>query len=74
MADQATIEAWHAEAEAALHRLATGSMTETVVYGDQRVTYTSADVGRLKAYIAELEGRLAVLKGLPRRAPIYMEF
>lgn len=48
-----------AEAEAGLHKLMTGSMPQTVSYGDRTVTYTRAQVPELREYIASLKQRQA---------------
>ena len=74
MTDQATLETWLAEAEAALHKLATGSLRQTVDVGEKRVTYTPADLGQLRRHVADLKNRIAALKGRPKRGPLYMEF
>ncbi len=75
MTDLTTLETRLTEAETALHLLATGGQRQTVDIGaGGRVTYTAANVADLRRYIADLKNRIATLKGLPRRAPIYMEF
>ena len=75
MTDLTTLETRLTEAEAALHLLATGGQRQTVDIGiGGRVTYTAANMADLRLYIADLKNRIAKLKGLPRRAPIYMEF
>ncbi len=75
MTDLTTLETRLTEAEAALHLLATGGQRQTVDIGaGGRVTYTTANVADLRRYIADLKNQIAKLKGLPRRAPIYMEF
>lgn len=47
-----------AEAEAALHALMTGKQSVSVGYESKTVTYTKAEIGALRAYIAELKARL----------------
>lgn len=75
MTDLTTLQTQLTEAETALHLLATGGQRQTVDIGvGGRVTYTAANVADLRLYIADLKNRIAKLKGLPRRAPIYMEF
>lgn len=64
-----------AEAEAALHRLLTGSAVEELRYGSGQVTrsvrYTTANIGDLRAYIAQLRREI----GLPgRRRAIGVRF
>lgn len=46
-----------AAAEAALHKLMTGSMAEQVRTGDRDVRFTPADMDKLKGYIAELKAQ-----------------
>ena len=56
-----TLEEKLAEAEAAYHRLLTG--TSARIYVDtngERVEYTSANIGRLSAYINELRRALGL--------------
>lgn len=43
-----------AAARLAYHRLQTGSLKETVRYGDTTVTYTAANREELRRYIGEL--------------------
>ena len=47
-----------AEAETALHKLRIGAATASLGYGDRQVTYTKANLGDLKRYIAELKAQL----------------
>lgn len=57
------------EAEDALHAILTGSGIQRVQdQSGESVTYTTANVGRLRAYIAELKAEIA---GVPQvRGPI----
>lgn len=49
-----------AEAEAALHNLLIGTATQSVQdQSGEAITYTMANVGRLRAYIAELKAELS---------------
>ncbi len=75
MTDLTTLETRLTEAETALHLLATGSQRQSVDIGTGgRVAYTAANVADLRLYIAGLKNQIAKLKGLSRRAPIYVEF
>ncbi|MDP7228238.1 MAG: gpW family head-tail joining protein [Alphaproteobacteria bacterium] len=75
MTDLTTLETRLTEAEAAMHLLATGSQRQSVDIGTGgRVAYTAANVADLRLYIAGLKNQIAKLKGLSRRAPIYVEF
>jgi hypothetical protein len=70
MADTATTEARLAEAEAALHRLLTGSQLEELRHSAGAVSrsarYTAANIGELRGYIAQLKRELGQPSG--RRA------
>lgn len=46
------------EAEAALHKLLTGSQVVQVGYGERRVQYTQANISELRQYIATLKGAI----------------
>lgn len=53
------------DAEAALHKLMTGSLGETVKSGEKLVTFTAANVGNLSRYIADLRAQVAACTGQP---------
>jgi len=75
MTDLTTLETRLTEAEAALHVLATGGQRQVVDIGTGgRVAYTAANVADLRLYIAGLKNQIEKLKGLSKRAPIYVEF
>ena len=75
MTDLTTLETRLTEAETAMHLLATGSQRQSVDIGTGgRVAYTAANVADLRLYIAGLKNQIAKLKGLSRRAPIYVDF
>jgi hypothetical protein len=52
-----------AQAEAALHKLLTGSQAERVDYEGYSVTYTKTNIGDLRAYILSLEVALGIRTG-----------
>lgn len=52
-----------AEAEAAYHRLMTGSAEESLGIGDMQVRYTRANADALAAYINQLKSDIAALGG-----------
>jgi hypothetical protein len=62
MADAATLQARLDEAEAALHRLVTGSQVEELRLSAGEASragrYTPADVNELRAYIGDLRRQL----------------
>jgi hypothetical protein len=62
--DEATRTKRLAEAEDALHKLILGRQSVTVIAdGGYSVTYTPANIDRLRAYIAELRNaRISVVK------------
>lgn len=73
MADLATLQTRLQEAEAAYHRLVTGTKVVEIEHGDMRQKYTAADAGALAGYIADLRAQIAAAGGsdsggLPRRA------
>ncbi|MGB9370274.1 MAG: gpW family head-tail joining protein [Xanthobacteraceae bacterium] len=78
MADLPTLQTWLSEAEIARHRLAIGSLRETVRYnGTQEVTFAKTDLAKLDAYIASLKSQIAALEGnspASRNAPIHLIF
>lgn len=63
----ATLTARLAEAESALHGLLVGKATVQIAYDGESVTYSQADEGRLRRYIAELKGNLGSGSGAYRR-------
>jgi hypothetical protein len=77
MPDVATLQGWLTEAETARHKLATGSLRQTVRYnGQQEVTFAKTDMAALDAYIASLRAQIAGLEGDARKVtrPIYLSF
>ena len=75
MTDILTLQNRLAEAETARHQLVTGSREETVtVYGFGATTYTQANLRDLDAYISNLRGQIARLKGAARRGPLLIKF
>ncbi|MCP4548488.1 MAG: hypothetical protein GY835_18680 [bacterium] len=74
MTDLATLKERLVQAETALHLLVTGGQRQSVDVGvDGRVTYTAANVGELRSYIAGLQNTIARLDGSSRRGPLYLE-
>ena len=65
----ATLATWLADAQTALHALATGQKTVSVGMGDIKVSYTPADVDKLKRHIRELQTAIAVLAGTSTPTP-----
>lgn len=61
MADRATLQTWHDQAEAAYNALCTGRMRVEVDSPDGKVVYTPTNKANLRAYLAELKLQL----GLP---------
>lgn len=77
MTDLVTLKLWLAEAEVAQHKLATGNKPQTVKYnGDREVTFNTASLDRLAAYIASLKSQIAALEGNPFgvRRPLRLGF
>lgn len=59
-----TLKRWLAEAENALHQVMTGGSVARMRHGDREMSFTLQSSSSLRAYIAELKGRLAAL-GVP---------
>lgn len=59
MADRALIQSRLTQAETALHKLLTGDATVQLSYQGESVTFSLADEGRLRRYIAELRAQLS---------------
>lgn len=76
MSDLATLQAWLSEAETARHKLLSGSLRQRVSYNGQDVTFAATDIGKLNAYISDLQARIAALNGDPRKTlrPIHFSF
>jgi len=60
MANREIIKQRLTEAQDALHRLLTGTATVQLSYQGESVTYTTADEGKLRNYIRELESQLGL--------------
>jgi hypothetical protein len=66
------------EANAALHRLMTGTAEVQVQHDDMQVSYNQANADRLRSYVRELEEEL-VRRGamastsVTRRKPLYVQ-
>lgn len=58
-----TLQQRIAEVDAAMHRLALGEQEVSVSDGTNSASYTQTSVGKLRAYRAELQARLALLGG-----------
>lgn len=63
MSDLATLQTRLAEAEAAYHRLMTGSLEESVSFNGRSVGYKPTEAPKLQSYIADLKNQIAALSG-----------
>ncbi|WP_298233634.1 gpW family head-tail joining protein [uncultured Azohydromonas sp.] len=63
----ATLQEQLAEAEAARHKLLTGTARVSFRHGDRQVEYSKTDLAALESYIAELRRRIAGRMPLRRR-------
>ncbi len=63
MADLSILTTRLAEAEAAYHKLLTGSLEETVMVGDIRTTYAKSEAAKLQSYIDNLKSQIAAAGG-----------
>lgn len=70
-----TLQLWLGEAMLARHALLTGKRTVSVSYDGKSVSYGSADLGRLDAYITSLQAQIADATGQRlRRGPMLIGF
>lgn len=78
MTDCATKRIWLAEAENALHKLMTGSKSQTITFGSGKsVTYNTASISKLQIYINDLRQQVAACDGTAsttKRAPVRFFF
>jgi hypothetical protein len=76
MTPLATLQAWLSEAEAALHKLNTGTSVVKIDYqGTASVTFNAANQDALVAYIGDLKRQIAEQQGQrSRRGPIHLSF
>jgi hypothetical protein len=72
MADLATLQNRLGEAEAAYHRLATGSQLEEVWIDGTRTRYTPSDASKLSTYISGLQAEIGSQTGRRRSRLIRM--
>lgn len=64
MADLATLQSWLAAAETALDKLITGNKVVEIRHGqNELMSFEPAQVGQLRAYIADLKGQIGALTG-----------
>lgn len=71
--DLATLSTWLAEAQTAYNALNTGTQVVSIGAGDERVTFTAAEVSKLKQYILDLQAAIAALSaGTTRRKGVYL--
>ncbi len=63
MSDLATLQTRLTEAETALHQLSTGTKAVSINTGTETVSYNQISMGKLRAYIADLEGKIISLGG-----------
>jgi hypothetical protein len=75
LADLAAVTAELTQLQAARLKILTGRMPEQVRTADGRfIVYGKADLGKIEARIAALEGQLAAPSGRPARGPLYVRF
>lgn len=63
MATCSQLQTWLTAAETAMHQVAIGSKVEVTQYGTKSITYTRANLGELKRYVAELRDQVAACTG-----------
>lgn len=74
--DRKLIEKWLLEAENALHDLLIGKSVVSISRGDsagnsRSYQYSQANIAQLRAYIADLKGRLGLGSGRRRPAGVH---
>lgn len=73
---RATLLQWLTEAQQAMHDLVTGAKGESYSYsqgdGAKSVTYTRANIGQLRGYIAELKAQLGVRRARRAIRPVWL--
>jgi hypothetical protein len=62
-AECTTYRTRYEEADQALHKLRTGSKTESIRMGEKQVLYTRASVGELVAYVSWLKSKVDACDG-----------
>jgi len=71
----AMLQQWQMEAQLALHKLSSGQQGEAYAYtqgdGSKSVTYTRANMGDLRAWLAKLNAQLGLGTG---RRPMRVRF
>lgn len=65
--DLVTLSTWLTEAQTAYAALNTGTQVVSIGTGDERITFTAAEVSKLKQYILDLQSAIALLSGGSRR-------
>ena len=63
MPDETVLRARLDEAEAALHALAIGAREASIAVAGHSISYTAADMNRLRAYIDDLRSQLGERSG-----------
>lgn len=75
MDELATLKGWLLEAQLALHQLLTGRKVASASSEGKSVSYSQAQIPDLRAYIADLQRRIAVVEGGYRpRGPLQAVF
>ncbi|MCP5197664.1 MAG: hypothetical protein H6974_12910 [Gammaproteobacteria bacterium] len=65
--DLTTLTAWLSDAQVAYNDLSTGQQVVSLRQGDNTLSFTAAEPGKLKQYILDLQAAMAKLTGAPRR-------
>ena len=67
----AKLQARLTEAQDAFHVLNTGAQVVSLSQSDQRLTFTPADVGRLRIYIRDLQNAISIASGSASAPSLY---
>lgn len=65
----ATLQSWLSDAQTALQELAIGKRTVSISTGDKRISFSPAELPRLKAYIGQLQTAIADAQGSTTTGP-----
>lgn len=65
----ATLQTWLSDAQTAMQELAIGKRAVTIAIGDKRLSFSPAELPRLKSYICQLQAAIAEATGAATGQP-----
>lgn len=66
-----TLQARLTEAQDAFHALNTGAQVVSLAQGDQRLSFSPADIDRLRIYIRDLQNAISIVSGSSAALSLY---